>query len=331
MTEMPRKFIRYLQRKVDGSYRPNRWFNIDARVRAEWVPSLHPRYIPNGDVVIATAWQTAEWLGIYPAEKGKKACLVYDFEHYMSASPALKERIGLALTQPMKAIATSPAVAGMLTACGADVTAYIPNGVDLDIFLTERSFSDPERDSVGFPTRREPFKGTKDAIRALSMVGEKFTGDLRFWSFGGSRPSYVPAWIEYYKRPSDKELRQLYNRTLVFAVPSHYEGWGLPGAEAMACGAVLASTDNGGVRAYARHGCNALLSPPGNAEALAANILQLLNDSTLRMRLAQQGHSDIREFTWPKAIDSMEQFIEELCGGKQERPGALHGPSVAAS
>jgi glycosyltransferase involved in cell wall biosynthesis len=98
----------------------------------------------------------------------------------------------------------------------------------------------------------------------------------------------------------------------------------------MACGAVLASTDRGGVRAYAKHGCNALLRPPGTAEALAANILQLLNDSILRTRLAEQGHSDIREFTWPKAIDSMEQFIEELCGAKQERPGALHDHSVAA-
>jgi glycosyltransferase involved in cell wall biosynthesis len=89
----------------------------------------------------------------------------------------------------------------------------------------------------------------------------------------------------------------------------------------MSCGAALTSTDNGGARVYARHGRNALLSPPGRPEALAENVLQLLNDSALRRTLARQGHSDIREFTWPKAIDSMERLIEELLSVKRQSQG----------
>src|SRR5579859_7504448 len=132
------KLVRYVQRKVDGSYRPSRWFRMDPRVKLEWVPTLHPRYISDGDVVIATAWQTAEWLNMYPVQKGKRVCLVYDFEHYMSAAPAMRKRIEMAFAQRMKVIATSPAVSEMLGASGATDAAYIPNGIDLRIFHDER-------------------------------------------------------------------------------------------------------------------------------------------------------------------------------------------------
>lgn len=329
LSQVAKQFVRYLQRKVDGSYRPSSWFKMDPRVKLEWVPSLHPRYITNSDVVIATAWQTAEWLNLYPAEKGKRACLVYDFEHYMNATPWVQKRIGLSFAQRMKVIATSPAVSEMLNASGANDAAYIPNGIDFQVFYEERALDHSLRNSIGFPTRSEPFKGTKEAISALSIVRERFNRGIRFWSFGGLRPSYLPDWIEYHERPSDEDLRKLYNQTLIFAVPSHYEGWGLPGAEAMSCGAVLASTDNGGVRAYATHLRNALLSPPRDPAALAKNILQLLTDSTLRMKLAEQGLSDIRQFTWHKAIGSLEHLIEEMCSAPAPHQTPISGPGAS--
>jgi glycosyltransferase involved in cell wall biosynthesis len=330
VAQTPKKLVRYLQRRFDGSYRPNRWFSMDPRVKLEWVPSLHSRYIPAGDVIIATAWQTAEWLGSYPAEAGERACLVYDFEHYMSAAPAAQKHMASVFAQRMKVIATSPAVSEMLSTCGANDAAYIPNGIDFEVFHKERNLSDPLRCAIGFPTRDEPFKGTRDAIRALSIVRERFDGELRFWSFGGRRPGYIPEWVEYHERTTDQELRRLFNQTMIFAVPSHYEGWGLPGAEAMSCGAALASTDNGGVRAYAKHMHNALLSPPKVPEALAENVLRLLEDANLRMTLAEQGHSDIREFTWQKAVDALEYLIEGLCRRTVSRDTATLKPEASA-
>lgn len=312
LVDIPKKIIRYFQRRVDGSYRPTSWFKVDSRVRLEWTPSLRPRYVRTSDVVIATAWQTAEWLTMYPTEMGKKVCLVYDFEHYMSADVGTQQRIARVFAQPMKTIATSPAVSEMLKTCGAQDSAYIPSGIDFDVFHMETAFSAPSRNSIGFPARKEPFKGTGDAVRALSTVREQFNGSLRFWSFGGTKPRCIPDWIEYHERLSDAELRKLYNASLIFVVPSHYEGWGLPGAEAMSCGAALASTDNGGVRAYAQDGCNALLSPPRTPEALSHNILRLLNDSDLRLRLAEKGNKDIRQFTVQKAINLLEQLIAEV-------------------
>jgi glycosyltransferase involved in cell wall biosynthesis len=315
LMERPKKVFRYLQRELDKSYRPNHWFNMDSKVKVQWVPNLHRRYIPAGDAVIATAWQTAEWLDSYPMEAGEKFCLVYDFEHYMAGSAATRKQMAEVFAGPMKTISTSPAVADMLKTCGAKDTVYIPNGLNFQVFCQDLDFNDTKRCAIGFPTRSEPFKGTEDAIRALSIVRERSSQDLRFWSFGGRRPLHMPEWVEYHERPTDQDLRRLYNQTLIFAVPSHYEGWGLPGAEAMSCGAALASTDNGGVRAYAKHLQNSLLSPPAAPEALAENILQLLCDSNLRLRLAKQGLSDIQQFTWQKSVGALESLLNESCLG----------------
>jgi glycosyltransferase involved in cell wall biosynthesis len=95
----------------------------------------------------------------------------------------------------------------------------------------------------------------------------------------------------------------------VFVTASHYEGWGLPGAEAMACGAALVSTDHGGVRAYAEHGVTALISPIRRPDMLAEHVELLLRNPGLRVRIAEQGAEAVRQFTWERAVSSFEQCL----------------------
>jgi glycosyltransferase involved in cell wall biosynthesis len=82
----------------------------------------------------------------------------------------------------------------------------------------------------------------------------------------------------------------------------------------MACGAALVSTDNGGVRAYAKHSETALLSPPHEPQALAANVLMLLRDPAQRLALAQRGHEAIQRFTWSEATDAIERILLQGSG-----------------
>lgn len=295
------------------------WFTLDSSVRVRWVATLRERAMPDADVIIATAWQTAERVRAYGAAKGRKYHLIYDYEHYMFGDAALKERIGGTFGGDMRGIATSPAVAAMLALHGVHAYGSIPNGIDFDEFSRIIPADDAARTMIGFPSRPEPFKGTQDAVRALEIVRAQLPDMPPVWSFGARRPDSLPAWIAFHARPSNEELRALYNRTAIFVIPSHYEGWGLPGAEAMACGAALASTDTGGVRAYATDGRTALLSPPQDPAALAENILTLVRDDDLRVRLAECGHESIQRFTWNRAIGAMEQLIQRD-GGKDVSP-----------
>ncbi len=302
-----KEFLYHIVARLD---RRAPWFALDRGVRVRWVLVPRARAMPDADVIVATAWQTAEWVRGYGAAKGRKYHLIYDYEHYMHGNAAVKERIGRTFGGEMRGIATSPAVEAMLAAHDVRAYAYIPNGIDFDQFFRTIPSDDAARALIGFPSRPEPFKGTMDAVRALAIVRARAAVMPRVWSYGARRPDGLPAWIEYHTRPSNEQLRALSNRTAIFVVPSHYEGWGLPGAEAMACGAALVSTDNGGVRAYATDGQTALLSPPADPAALAGNILTLLDDRASRIRLAEQGYQRIREFTWERAIGAMERAMQ---------------------
>ena len=301
----PKKWLRYFQRRVNASYMPTNWFSIDSRVKILWVPYLDAKFIPESDVIIATAWQTAEWVAKYPKPKGRKYYLIHDYEHYMTADSKTRQRIKETFRSGMCNIVTSPAGVEMLRSCGAEVNVYVPNGIDFNVFKLNMHIESKERKLIGFPSRSEEFKGTRDAIAALSILHDKLGVEFTAWSFGRSKLNYMPNWIKYHHQPNDEFLCGLYNSSAIFITASHYEGWGLPGAEAMACGAALVSTEHGGIRAYAEHEKTALLSPAKDVGSLTDNIYRLISDIDLRHKIARAGYEHIQKFTWDLATSSI--------------------------
>jgi glycosyltransferase involved in cell wall biosynthesis len=126
------------------------------------------------------------------------------------------------------------------------------------------------------------------------------------------RPDDLPSWIETTTAADDTALAEFYNRCAVFLVPSRGEGFGLPALEAMACGAAVVSTDNGGVRDYARPGENILLAPVGDTAAMADQLELLLTDDELRRRMAAAGRSTAEQISWDVAIDALEGVLAGL-------------------
>ena len=110
--------------------------------------------------------------------------------------------------------------------------------------------------------------------------------------------------------PSQPVLRQLYNQAAIFVSPSWAEGWPLPPAEAMACGAADVLTDIGGHQEFAVDGVTASLVPAKQPDALADAVLALCLDRQRRIRLAEAGHNNILTFTWDQATDRLAQIIK---------------------
>jgi len=295
---------------LKGGYGPKRWMDVHPNVRILWVPALVPSLIPKGDIVVATAFTTAEAALPLSDAHGRKYYFVQDYEYFMTESPDVRERMAATYRGPFRNLVISPACREMIENCGGVVHADVPNGLDMDLYRLLRPIDDPERILIGFPSRPEPFKRTGDAIEALTLFRARNPGgSYKFWTFGGSKPEELPDWIEFYMRPSDQELVDLYNRTSIFVVPSCYEGWGLPGSEAMCCGAALVSTDNGGVNAYATREITALLSPPLMPEALAENIERLFVNQELHESISNAGFMHVSELTWKASNEKLLRIL----------------------
>jgi glycosyltransferase involved in cell wall biosynthesis len=114
-------------------------------------------------------------------------------------------------------------------------------------------------------------------------------------------------------RVSQEELIQLYNQTEVFVSPSLYEGFGLPAAEAMACGAPLIATTAGAFPEVVEDGVSGMLVQPGDAGALADAIEGLLNDAAERQRLGYEGRKRIIErFSWRETAIGTQALYEDV-------------------
>ncbi|WP_053727131.1 glycosyltransferase family 4 protein [Streptomyces sp. WM6378] len=119
--------------------------------------------------------------------------------------------------------------------------------------------------------------------------------------------------VEFVKGITDAELVDLVRSAQISCVPSLYEGFSLPAAEAMATGTPLLATTGGAIPEVAgTDGETCLAVPPGDAGALAAGLARLLGDAALRRRLGAAGRERVLEkFTWARAAQGTAELYRE--------------------
>jgi glycosyltransferase involved in cell wall biosynthesis len=288
---------------------PVTWFPLRPGIRLWCVPEVANLFMPGADAIVAAGSLAVEAVARLGATKGAKLGLVYDYEYWMSGDPSVQRRIANAYHQPFRLIATSPAVVEMLSEIGSDACAYVTCGVDLDKLAIDIPIEQRSPYIIGFPYRPEPFKGAADAVQALALLRHEYGERVRALAFGVTAEPALPDWVEYEVYPSDEELRRFYNKIGIFLYPSHYEGWGLPGMEALACGAALVAADSVGLRDYARHGETAVLVGRQRPDLLAGAIEMLGADDSLRQRLARRGRARVQQYTWGRAVDALEAVL----------------------
>jgi glycosyltransferase involved in cell wall biosynthesis len=299
-----RSFLGYYRRSVTG-FRPTRWFSFRKPVTLAWVRRLNTGALRGAEVVVATSWQTAEWL----AEARLPSCRrrLYLIQHDETWSGTF-ERVRATWTLPLTKIVIARWLQEIAHSQGQEAV-LIPNGLDFTAFGLDAPIDqrrEPEAVMLCHPAK---WKGTAVGLESLKLARASIPL-LRATLFGtGAAPGGLPSWCRYARNPGQGVLRRLYNRASVVVCPSLEEGWGLVGSEAMICGAAVAATDIGGHREYAHHQETALLCPPGDAPALAEMIVRLLSDSELRVRLATRAQAEIRQFTWERAVRRFEEVV----------------------
>ena len=202
--------------------------------------------------------------------------------------------------------------------------AVVWNGVDTSTF---RRLPDVERESgrilfVGDSEDRN--KGFSYLLSALHQLGPfapvRVVVVQRSWSKKApemARELGLEGKLTFIDSLSIEELVREYNRAELLVSPSLYEGFGLPAAEAQACGTPVVATSVGAFPDIVEDGETGKIVPPGEAEPLAHAIRTLLDDDTLRDSMGEAGERRIRDrFGWRRTAEQM----VELYQGKETVP-----------
>ena len=95
-----------------------------------------------------------------------------------------------------------------------------------------------------------------------------------------------------------KELPLFYNAAEIFVIPSFYEGFGLIGLEAMACGTPVVSSNKTSLPEVL--GNAAIYFDPNSPEEMAEKMKLVLTDKKLYNELRENGFKQIKKYSWEK-------------------------------
>ncbi len=120
--------------------------------------------------------------------------------------------------------------------------------------------------------------------------------------------------VEFVGAASTDQLVHHYNEAAIAIVPSVYEGFGFPAAEAMACGTPVIASDGGALREVV--GDAGIVVPSRDEAALATAIDDLLQNKKLLQELSHKGIERVHtHFNWDNAALQMADIYSKvICG-----------------
>ena len=178
------------------------WTDMAADVR--YICSCRERYIPDGDIIVATAWETAPYVKGYSFEKGRK---VYFIQHYESLYHGDKAKVDETYKYLMKRIVVSSWLKGILKKNFNSDSELIINPVDLNIFYPTRKTYNKKK--ICMLHHIFEWKGINDGIKAFEIAQKAYL-EIQLLMFG-SRKKTVGINCEYHFRFSTSFINFLYS------------------------------------------------------------------------------------------------------------------------
>src|SRR5262245_35410231 len=121
--------------------------------------------------------------------------------------------------------------------------------------------------------------------------------------------------VEFVGAAPPDRMPELYDRADIFVNSSLVDNMPLSLIEAFACGLAVVSSNAGGIPHIVTDGETGLLSPCGDYEALAANVIRLLEDRRLAASLIGRARAACRQYTWEAARGSWLKIYESIVDG----------------
>ncbi len=199
-----------------------------------------------------------------------------------------------------------------ITVVGAGVEdRFVPVTDETELETVRQRYRLPEEFVLGLGTL-EPRKNFTGLIEAYQQSPVQETHHLviaggKGWLyddiFSRAESSPVADRIHFIGFVADGDLPALYSLADIFAYPSHYEGFGIPVIEAMACGVPVVCANNSCLPEVA--GPAALQITATDTIALADALHRLATDELLRQQAIDRGFRQARKFSWTAAAQRL--------------------------
>lgn len=192
------------------------------------------------------------------------------------------------------------------------------NGLDTELFSPDARAPRRPHEILCIGRASDPNKGIRTLIEALARLPDPLRltlvdqGDL---ALGWAREAGCADRVDVVGRVPIEELVGLYRRASMVVVPSRHEGFGLPAAEAMACGTPVVATRAGALAEVVETGRGGILVPIDDPVALAAAIEQLAEQPERREALGARARPRIEAaYAWRHIAARTVEVYAELLG-----------------
>ncbi|HKA16427.1 MAG TPA: glycosyltransferase family 4 protein [Myxococcota bacterium] len=195
----------------------------------------------------------------------------------------------------------------------------VANGVDTDLFSPDLAVQRDPHEVLCVGRASDPNKGVPTLVEAIA----KLPRPVRLTLVDDPHPDNparkraralgIEDRIDVVGRVEVETLVGLYRRAALVAVPSLFEGFGLPAAEAMACGTPVVATAAGSLPEVIGTAGGGILARAHSADALARGIAELLAQPAARADLGAQGRKGVvAAYSWPSVARRTAEVYAEV-------------------
>ena len=289
------------------------WFHIDSKIEFIQVPwtEILCKQIPKCDLIITTYWRE-----IYEAIEQKIAPVIYfeQGDYHLFEPERMEKRLDDFINNQFKTVnfvyTVSNYAKQKLEERFCKESIVIPNAINKDVFFYKENIKNENPTITIIGAEQSEFKRINNILVAIQKIKEKGYKLNLVWITPTEPINFHEGSIVI--NPPQIEIGNILRRTDIYICASMYESFCLPVLEAMACGAAVITTNNGGNMDFVENGKNALIIEKDNIEDIIDKTEVLLQNEKLRKELSQNAINTSMQYNWENIITKIERYYKKI-------------------
>ncbi|MBL1070457.1 glycosyltransferase family 4 protein [Ligilactobacillus salivarius] len=296
-----------LKTSVGNFLRGNKLEWFDNKFKIKLVFKISDSYIRDADIIMATAWKTAQSVYNLADSKGKKVYFIQGYEVNDEGTNKIEVEDSYKLGMNMFTITNW--LEELVSSVSKQKVKVIHNWTrDEEFIREEKQINNPR--AIIMLGNTAIHKGWSLGLEVLKKAQEKY--NCRIILYGVRQIADLPEAFEFYQQPERELLMKLYSEADICLFPSIREGWGLIVTEAMAHKCAVIGNNTGVVLELCKDGETALISKSKTVEDLESKLFRVIEDEKLMKKLQDNGYELAKKYSFSNQSKLFEEYLLSL-------------------